>query len=135
MITLSQPQYVQVSSQDLEHIISHISSSRYTIKTPYTHKMVKRLEAEVSSLLFYSPIDQRLGHLALNQKIEVRILVGLMQKDFEKIYEEVYDNVKSWQSAASELSMIVHMSQELSKKEIVVRCTAIRNALWDTIDK
>ena len=61
--------------------------------------------------------------------------MGLMQKDFEKIYEEVYDNVKSWQSAASELSMIVHMSQELSKKEIVVRCTAIRNALWDTVDK
>ena len=100
-----------------------------------THTNGNRLEAKVSSLFFYSPIDQRLGHLALNQKIEVRILVGLMQKDFEKIYEEVYENVKSWQAAASELSMIVHMSQELSKKEIVVRCTAIRNALWDTVDK
>lgn len=130
---MPQHQYVLVLIHSRD-IISHIFSSLYTIKTPYTHKMV-RLEAKVSSLFYYSPIDQRSGHLALNQKIEVRILVGLMQKDFEKIYEEVYDSVKSWQSAASELSMIVHMSQELSKKEIVVRCTAIRNALWDTVDK
>ena len=70
--------------------------------------------------------------MALNQKIEVRILVGLMNKE-EDIYKSIYDFIKEWgpEMAASELSAIVHMSDKLSKEEIVLRCVAIRNALWD----
>ena len=55
--------------------------------------------------------------------------MGLM----ENIYKEIYDFVKKNGAAmaATELSMIVHMGDKLTKEEIIVRCTAIRNALWD----
>lgn len=93
--------------------------------------MVKGLKRGFQAF-FYSPIDQRSGHLALNQKIEVRILVGLMDKE-EDIYKSIYEFIKEWgpDMVASELSAIVHMADKLSKEEIVLRCVAIRNALWD----
>ena len=126
---MPQHQYAPVSIHSRD-IISHMFSSQYTIKPPYT-QMVAGLKRKFQAF-FYSPIDQWLGHLALNQKIEVRILVGLMNKE-EDIYKSIYDFIKEWgpEMAASELSAIVHMADKLSKEEIVLRCVAIRNALWD----
>lgn len=59
---------------------------------------------------------------------------GCMKKeDYSSVYKETYEFVLEYGAdmAASELSQIVHMSSDMSKEEIVVRCTAIRNALWD----
>jgi len=56
-----------------------------------------------------------------------------MEKELEKTCKEIYDFIKKWGAdmATSELSMIVHMADKLTKEEIVARCVAIRNALWD----
>lgn len=57
----------------------------------------------------------------------------MKKEDYANIYKEVYEFVLEHGAdmAASELSQIVHMASNMSKEEIVVRCTAIRNALWD----
>ena len=47
----------------------------------------------------------------------------------EQIYEFIKENPDM---VATELSAIVHMADILSKEEIVARCVAIRNALWDS---
>lgn len=56
-----------------------------------------------------------------------------MDKELEKTCKEIYDFIKEWGAdmAASELSAIAHMADKLTKEEIVARCVAIRNALWD----
>ena len=58
---------------------------------------------------------------------------GCMDKELEKTCKEIYDFIKEWGAdmAASELSAIAHMADKLTKEEIVARCVAIRNALWD----
>ena len=49
-----------------------------------------------------------------------------------KVYESVYNFVKeNPDMVATELSAIAHMAEILTKDEIVLRCVAIRNALWD----
>ena len=49
-----------------------------------------------------------------------------------KVYESVYNFVKeNPDMVATELSVIAHMAETLTKDEIVLRCVAIRNALWD----
>ena len=57
---------------------------------------------------------------------------GCMEKDIY-IYKSIYNFITEWgpEMAATELSAIVHMADKLTKEEIVLRCTAIRNALWD----
>ena len=57
----------------------------------------------------------------------------MKKEDYSSVYKEIYEFVLKHgpNMAASELSQIVHMSSDMSKEEIVVRCTAIRNALWD----
>ena len=57
-----------------------------------------------------------------------------MEKD---VCKEIYDFIKKWgpDMAASELSAIAHMADKLTKEEIVARCVAIRNALWDLKDE
>lgn len=56
-----------------------------------------------------------------------------MDKELEKTCNEIYDFIKEWGAdmVASELSVIAHMADKLTKEEIVARCVAIRNALWD----
>lgn len=50
----------------------------------------------------------------------------------EEIYKGIYNFVKENPGmVATELSAIVHMANIISKEEIVARCVAIRNALWD----
>jgi len=53
-----------------------------------------------------------------------------MEKD---VCNEIYNFIKEWgpDMVASELSTIVHLADILTKEEIVARCVAIRNALWD----
>lgn len=55
---------------------------------------------------------------------------AVMEKD---VCKEIYDFIKEWgpDMVASELSAIVHLADSLTKEEIVARCVAIRNALWD----
>ena len=54
-----------------------------------------------------------------------------MEKE-EEIYKGIYNFVKeNPDMVATELSAIVHMANIISKEEIVARCVAIRNALWD----
>ena len=55
--------------------------------------------------------------------------MGLMEEVYKSIYEFVKKNPDM---AATELSAIVHMADKLTKEEIVARCVAIRNALWDS---
>ena len=55
----------------------------------------------------------------------------------KNVYKEIYDFIKEWgpDMVASELSAIAHMADKLTKDEIVLRCVAIRNALWDIEDE
>ena len=55
---------------------------------------------------------------------------GCMEED---IYKSIYNFIKEWgpEMVATELSAIVHMADKLTKEEIVARCVAIRNALWE----
>ena len=57
----------------------------------------------------------------------------MKKEDYSNVYKETYEFVLEHgpNMAATELSQIVHMSSHMSKEEIVVRCTAIRNALWE----
>lgn len=46
--------------------------------------------------------------------------------------EQIYEFIKEYPDmVATELSAIAHMADKLTKEEIVARCVAIRNALWD----
>ena len=51
----------------------------------------------------------------------------------KNVCKEIYDFIKEWgpDMVASELSAIAHLADSLTKEEIVARCVAIRNALWD----
>ena len=53
------------------------------------------------------------------------------------IYKGIYDFIKEWgpDMIATELSTIIHMANSLTKEEIIKRCVAIRNALWDLEDE